>query len=169
MSEPVGPDTVTRAVEGWRQAGRVCLWRYKPIPKIYAGWHFSADAQGCDSLLDLLARMRSASGPAHRTVMLSDPRRWQADQIFGEHALKVRFPAKLRLEFDPAGSRPDPMTTEIDDRLVLGLGPGALEDFSGYVAEVRDGGGDFGIGLDPGSDMKTMMLWWLLRTGDHGA
>lgn len=38
----------------WHQRDRISLWRYVEANRSYAGWHLSADDEGCRSLLELL-------------------------------------------------------------------------------------------------------------------
>ena len=38
----------------WKQRGIISLWRYTENSRNYSGWHLTADAAGCASLLELL-------------------------------------------------------------------------------------------------------------------
>jgi hypothetical protein len=150
------------ALEDWRQRGHLSLWRYNPMLRMYAGWHLTSDVDGCDSLLELLGSLASLGYPAHRTLALLDPTRVSADRIFGEHALKVHAPPKLRLSFDPSQIAPRGVIEETADRLSISIGPEGLDELRCAITDLRSGTADFSIGFDPDSDdeMTRVSFWW---------
>lgn len=150
------------SLDDWRPSGRVCLWRYKPMPKMYSGWHFTADADGCRVLLDLLMRLHSRQGPGHRTMAVFDPVAIGVDRIFGDHELDVRKPEKFRLAFDPDHSDSTPHIRFDDGRFVLGLGPGSLPTMANALGDLARNDADFGMTLTgPASvGMDVMNFWW---------
>ena len=50
------------ALNMWRQAGVLYLWRYTENVRNYPGWHLAADQLGHASLLALLNRLLTANG-----------------------------------------------------------------------------------------------------------
>jgi len=145
----------------WRQEGRISLWRYRRMLRMYAGWHFAADPAGCTSLLALLSLLRAASQPAQRMVQLSDARAAGLDGIFGAHELQVHSLAKLRLRFDSTmPAHPGDLSTA-DDVAQLTLSAAGLETFAAAIDELRGGGGDFSLGFDgeKKEEMKRISFW----------
>ena len=153
---------MTSGLDAWRPNGRICIWRYEPMLKMYAGWHFTADSDGCAALMELFERMAALKQRGHRTMPVSDPVVVGADRIFGAHALSVRRPATVRIAFDPDGADTDPHVEIQDDRFVLTTGPNSIERIRDAVADVARGHADFGIGLcgPAGIGMDTMQFWW---------
>lgn len=123
--------------------------------RMYAGWHCSADAEGCDSLLELLNAFASVGTADHRTLAVADPKSVGVDRIFSDHPLKVHHPAKLRLAFDPAA--PEVELVEASDRVTLTIGADGLEAFREAFSDLRAGEADFAIGL-AGDD--SLSFWW---------
>jgi hypothetical protein len=123
---------------------------------MYAGWHFSADGEGCRSLLDLFEILSNASFPAHRTVTIADPQIVGVDRIFGEHALRLDVPAKLRLGNDPSGTAGT--SSFSDGAFSMTLRPEDLAEFSRAVADVSVDHADFGVGF--GADDLVVRFWW---------
>lgn len=141
----------------WSQSGRLSLWRYTPKLRMYSGWHVAADVEGCDSVLALLDAFASDGLATHRTLSVTDPLSVGVDRIFGEHDLKVRHPAKLRLAFDPTLSSANPALYEALDRVTLTMGPKGLEAVREAVTDLRAGEADFGMGL---ADDDSLSFWW---------
>ncbi len=122
---------------------------------MYSGWHFTADPDGCDSLLQLLDGFVSPDTAHHRTLSVIDPRSIGVDRIFGEHELKVRHPAKLRLAFDPVVTASQ--LFEEADRVSLVLGAEGLPAFREAVVDLRADQADFTIGL---AGKEGLSFWW---------
>ncbi|MFN4092363.1 MAG: hypothetical protein ACK4FG_05665 [Brevundimonas sp.] len=123
--------------------------------RMYSGWHVSADAEGCDSLLELLNALASARTADHRTLAIMDPKSVGVDRIFSDHALKVHHPTKLRLKFDPAA--PEAELVEASDRVTLTMGTDGLESLRKAVSDLRSDEADFSISL-AGEDR--LSFWW---------
>jgi hypothetical protein len=153
---------MTSGLDAWRPNGRICIWRYKPMLKMYAGWHFAADSDGRRALIDLFEPMGRLKQPGRRTMPVSDPVAVGVDRIFGAHALGVQHPSTLRIAFDPNRSDTDPHVEIQDDRFVLTTGPNSIERIRDAVADVARGHADFGIGLcgPASSGMDTIQFWW---------
>jgi len=145
-----------QATSQWRQAGKVNLWRYVDEPKNYRGWHFAADAAGCDSLLELISLMDAATYTAKQTVMLTRPSIVQTQvpgyagrhQSYGRwhvHHSKTKF-ALRHWRLIASG-----------DEVTLELGTAHLDKLRQGFEDVRRGSGDYCIG-EEGMDL---WFWWL--------
>lgn len=154
------------SLESWRPQGRMSVWRYSPMPRMYGGWHLTADNAACTNLLELIEAVSLLSHPTHRTMPVVDPTMISADRIFGDHSLRVMHPPKLRLSF---GLSPDAPTgfVETSDRLDLSLGPQGLRDFQQAIIDLRGGVADFSVGFgeDRKDEMTRMTFWWWPKRG----
>ena len=156
----MGTSTTTAT---WKQEGRVALWRYEPMARMYAGWHFTADGAGCRSLQNLFSLFLSADAEAYRSVTLTDPKSVGADRIFGEHVFRVCFPSKLRLRFDPRASEDHSAFDHADDRLDLSLGRTWIEELGTALADVAHDHADFSLWFEAGKPkdpLKRISFWW---------
>jgi len=66
---PPSGGTMRDRVAGWRQDGRIFVWRYPKRSKHAGEWHFSGDQAGCRSICDLIDRM-AGGNVCHRTMRL---------------------------------------------------------------------------------------------------
>ena len=139
----------------WQQRGRLSIWRYAPMLRMYSGWHFSADAEGCESLLELLDALGSTNTSDYRTLAVVNPKSMGVDRIFSDHTLRVHHPAKMRLAFDPTAL--DAELVETSDRVTLTMGANGLKEFQKAMCDLRAGEADFGICL-AGDD--SLSFWW---------
>ena len=146
----------------WRQTGRICLWRFKPMKRMYSGWHFSADEAGCDSLLELISLLSESTDSAHRTLDVTDPAEVGADRVVGRHGLKFVTPAKLRIAYYPQGLTGQSALAEMDDRLAIALDHDGLNKMRGALEDVRRGIADFSVEFDSHArdPMMRMSFWW---------
>jgi hypothetical protein len=145
-----------RALGSWRQEGRISLWRYRNAAKMYASWHFSADKEGCASLLMLLDIFANEAIAAHRTLAVTDPRAVGADRIFGDHDLRLEVPAKFRLsnDLDETGS-----IGLSEDVFTMPLRPDDIASLSEAVRDISADHADFGLGFGR-SDTIITFWWW---------
>jgi hypothetical protein len=60
------------AVNRWKQRGRICLWKHQ---QRHTNWNLAADDVACESLLDLLDRMKAGRWPSQKSVALVKPER----------------------------------------------------------------------------------------------
>ncbi|MBY0520467.1 MAG: hypothetical protein K2P79_08590 [Sphingomonas sp.] len=123
---------------------------------MYDGWHFTADEDGCSSLIRLLDALASATEPAHRTLSVTDPQEVGADHIFGDHDLRLDVPAKLRLgnDLDRTGS-----IGLSADVFAMPLRPEDISNLSEAVKDVAANHADFGVGFGR-SDIIFRFWWW---------
>lgn len=143
------------ALGSWRQDGRISLWRYRKAGAMYGGWHFTADAKGCASLIELCSILSTATEPAHRTISVTDPREVGADNIFGGHELRLEVPTKLRLGNDLEGTGSIGLSTEFFD---MPLRPEDISSLSEAVTDVSADRADFGVSF--GTNGTIFKFWW---------
>jgi hypothetical protein len=127
-------------VNAWKQAGHVYLWRYPPHRTKRQGWHFTAEDEACDGLIHLVEAMRSVAEERWRTIAITKATQpiWAVPN-YGEPRKETLGP--LKLFYDPPF--PDLMLTEGDNRLLLHVGDGPIDDLLTGLRDVRRGGGDF--------------------------
>ena len=83
----------------WKQRGIISLWRYTEDSRNYSGWHLSADATGCASLLELLQALMSSPESAYRTVYVTPPS--SSTLKVPNFRSKCVAPTKWRIAFEP--------------------------------------------------------------------
>lgn len=145
-----------RLANSWKQSGRISLWRYTENERNFPGWHLSADAAGCQSLLALLEAL-AADRAGFRTVAITVPTKPQLcvpNNKGGQAAWLA--PNKLRVTFSPAPEEWCFPST---------LDPAAITVGSAWVGRLQEGitgilkgQGDYSIGGDRGS--LPLWFWW---------
>ena len=152
-------------VNRWRQRGKIYLWRFDDEVRKYPGWNFTADDDGCTSLLQLFDTMVNDERSASVEIALSKP---SADiQALGPGIGKgrLRAPQHVALQFPPmkvaanfwqwTGTLHDPQ---------LKVGQRKLVELIGAVQSVAEGVGDFCIGADDhrehGLEFANMSIWF---------
>ena len=136
----------------WNQNGRICLWRYTENQRNYRGWHLSADADGCASLLSLLDQLPSASA-AYRTLQITAP---SATQLRAPNNRASGWLAPSRLRIEWAAQPATWLLPESLDPAHLTLGLDRLIPLRAGIADVAAGRGDYSIG-DRGA---RLWFWW---------
>jgi hypothetical protein len=122
---------------------------------MYDGWHFTADEEGCTSLIILCSILSIATEPAHRTISVTDPQEVGADRIFGGHDLRLEVPSRLRLGNDLDGTGFIGLS---DDVFAMLLRPEDISNLSQAVKDVSADRADFGVGL--GTSGTIVNFWW---------
>ena len=145
----------SQALQNWRQQGLVSLWRYVGANRSYKGWHLSADADGCRSLLMLINAFSDDSPVLHRTVSVTAPSKALL-AVPGRMSSGVESVSKLRLSHSVSPT--DWLLTESDDAVSLAFG----ETWRGKLREATNalskGEGDFRIG--PENREQGIWFWW---------
>lgn len=146
---------MTGRVNAWAQSGRISLWRYTGHERNYPGWHLNADADGCQSLLSLLAAL-AADGTGTRTVSITTPSRAQLDVPNNRRAAWVA-PTRLRIVVSAEAAEwtfphdPDPA--------VLVVGAAWLPRLHEGIADMARGRGDYAIGERNDGGLP-LWFWW---------
>lgn len=127
---------MSEAVASWLQLGRLFLWRYRRAPRMYDGWHFTADESGCQSLSGLIDLLLASDQPALRTLTLDDPSKVDAHRLFLDHETpRLEVATKLRLRSVP--DQPAFETTQFADATFdMTFGRESLERFAGSLREI---------------------------------
>lgn len=151
-------------VNAWKQAGRVYLWRYSPHHTKRQGWHFTAEDDACDSLIELVEAMRGVAQIRRRTITITRPTQpiWEIPN-FGEPRKEALGP--LTLSYDP--SFPDLRLTEEVDRLLLRVGDERIDDLLTGLKDVRRGEGDYGFGPSEKNTAPPLWFWWMPWSGSR--
>jgi len=124
---------------------------------MYADWHFTADSEGCDSLVELIELLVGKPAPAYRTLVIADPRDVGADRIFGEHNYRVDVPPKLRIGNSTSVDAPTDIRL-LDDVFTISLSSDDLLCFLQAVRDVASDQADFSIRF--GRDTRISFWWW---------
>lgn len=142
----------------WKPSGKVSLWYYTENERNYPGWHLTADAAGCDSLIALIDALAADGCAASRVVEIRPPSSAQLKVPNNKSGLAAwQAPDKFRIAFsdEPA-----------EWSFPLGLEPAVLTVGSDWLAPLRDGisgiargRGDYSIGL-AGSGSSRLWFWW---------
>lgn len=142
----------------WKQSGNVSLWYYTGNERNYPGWHLTADAAGCDSLIALIDALAAYGCAAARSVEIRPPSSAQLKVPNNKSGLAAwQAPSKLRIAFSE-----DPELWSFP----LVLEPAALILGSDWLAPLRDGisgiargRGDYSIGV-AGNGSWRLWFWW---------
>ncbi|MBS0296255.1 MAG: hypothetical protein JSR45_08085 [Proteobacteria bacterium] len=144
------------ALERWRPWGRIYLWRYpKSHRASLKGWHFAADAEGCDCLDEALNLLQAARYPGRLKIAVEQR---DLPEPFRGNTEPKRPAASLTLSY----SRDWPGDTwsidaDEDGHARLSAGDEALEALRAAVSDMRTGEGDYVIW---GRDDAALWLWW---------
>lgn len=143
-------------LSAWRQTGLISLWRYTENGQNYPGWHLSADANGCDSLIRLMDAFAACSQSGFRTVQTQAPTSAQL-QVPNNKAGRAAFQAPERLRVVKLDN-PAEWTLSADNAtLALTIGVDWLAPLRQAFEALRQGKGDFSVGPSGG---EVLTLWW---------
>jgi hypothetical protein len=149
---------MSEAVNNWKQSGSVYLWRYKSDRVKHAGWHFTADDDACECLIDLLDAMAAVSDATHRSLKLSPA----TEAVWGvpNFGLPRREAlGTLTLRFLPTYEDLD--IGYQDDRLTLQVGLARVQKLRAAILDVRLGGGDYHLSPNIRNDASRLWFWWM--------
>ena len=143
------------AVRRWRLQGNVYLWRYKGNARNYPGWHLTADAPGCASLLELIDVMRHSQFSSEAPIALSQP---TPREIGVPNAPLEHVPAtSLTVYHSPTKLAADHWRlTESNGRVRLEVGHDSLSELLNEIANVAHHEGDYSIGAIG----QELWFWW---------
>lgn len=142
----------------WTPRGTMHVWRYLVSGRRRRpGWHITFDAAACDSVIDLLDKLRAATARRQRTLPLAPVTPNVLAVMKKRRALKPRGLIALKLIYEPASEPDHWRLEERENTLELEMGKTSLEEFASAVAAVRHGDGDFAFGDPP------LRFWWYSR------
>lgn len=139
----------------WRQEGRLSLWRYVGANRSYQGWHCSADAAGCQSLLALLSAFQEQSPSPYRTISLALPSP-NLLAVPGRMFSGAEPITKLRLAY--ACSPTEWQLAASSDVASLTIGEHWRAKLYEATTALSAGDGDFRIG--PEDRKQGLWFWW---------
>ena len=142
----------------WKQSGNVSLWYYTENERNYPGWHLTADAAGCESLVGLLDALAADGIPASRVVEITPPSKAQLGIPNNQSGLAAwRAPSKLRIAFS---SNPAEWSVPRDlDPTALTIGSDWLAPLREGISGIPHGRGDYSIG-PAGKLSPRLWFWW---------
>ncbi|RAP57337.1 hypothetical protein [Oleiagrimonas sp. MCCC 1A03011] len=142
----------------WKQSGNVSLWYYTENERNYPGWHLTADAAGCESLVALLDALAADGTPASRAVKITPPSKAQLGVPNNKSGLAAwRAPSKLRLAF--SGNPADWSFPPDLDPALLTIGADWLTPLHEGISGIPHGRGDYSIG-PTGKGSFRLWFWW---------
>jgi hypothetical protein len=145
----------------WKQRGIISLWRYTENSRNYSGWHLSADAAGCASLLELLQTLHASPESTYRTVRITPPSLTTL-KVPNFRSAKWVAPTRWRIAFEPNAKATSLWSIETqEDSVRLTLGGAMIQELASGVMDISRGEGDYSIG---GSDEQPRLwFWWWLE------
>ena len=138
----------------WEQSGSVMLWRYSENQRNFPGWHLTANADGCTSLIALLDAFAADAAPGSRTLTITTPTQ-AALAVPNNRSAAWVAPAKLRLTFSAVPSQWSFPESTVPAE--LSIGAEWLPILRQAIAGIPLGGGDYSIGP---SGSGSLWLWW---------
>lgn len=144
----------------WRQVGNVYLWRYVDRPHNYHGFHCTADAAGCASLIELLNLMHAAEFTARNTIQLTKP----GANEFSVVGYPGRTHAPVTWTIETSREKYPPQYwsfVETDHDAKLTLGHDRIADVIRGLHDVAAARGDYNIGDDDFE--QSLWFWWQLK------
>jgi hypothetical protein len=147
-------DTVKR----WRLHGHAHLWRYSGFGvRNYPGWHVTADAKACTSLLELIGLLQASPFSGRAIIPLTAP---SALELSVPNAsLRHTAATSFRLDYSPTTPSPDHWKLTADEGQVrLEVGSGTLAQLQQGVEDIARHKGDYCIG----NDGEELWFWWHL-------
>lgn len=142
-------------VYGWKQNGRLSIWRYLGLGRRSLDWHMAADSEGLSSLESLLRSFEGLDDAVCRSLAITSPSR----HVLGVPNIPDRgilAPRKLRLSYDPSCQEGWLLPLE-GEPLSWCIGPSGLFQFLEFL-DGTDAFFDMPIGRNPS-------VWWW---GTHG-
>ena len=145
----------------WKQQGIISLWRYTECSRSYSGWHLSADAVGCASLLELLQTLAVSPESAYRTVHVTPPSLSNL-KVPNFKSAKWTAPIKWRISFESNEEATNLWSiTPQEDSVYFTLGSARMQELVRGVTAISRGDGDYSIG---GSESQSRLwFWWWLE------
>lgn len=140
----------------WKQVGRVSLWHYTENDRNYPGWHLTADAAGCASLVALLDALAADGIQASRSVRITPPSKAQLSVPNNQSGSAAwRAPDKLRVSLS---SSPADWLFPLDlNRAIITVGTDWLAPLREGISGIPLGRGDYSIGAKGNS---RLWFWW---------
>lgn len=143
----------------WKQAGRVSLWRYTENERNFPGWHVTADAIGCSSLISLMDAFSSDSVASSRTVEVVAPTP-EILAVPNNRSGRATWsaPTKLVLSFSPTASQWSFPSSS--DRAAFTVGSEWLALLRKGIEGIPNGLGDYCIGPQSNGNLRLWFWWW---------
>jgi hypothetical protein len=140
----------------WKFTGKVYLWHYSQNARNFPGWHLTADAAGCQSLIELFKLLGTTSSPATRRISVTPPTR-EILSVPNSGILPWTAPDRLVLTFhsDPRAWQ----ITEANQVAEFVFGHSWLSQLQAGISGIGQGQGDYSIG-NPNVPSQRLWFWW---------
>jgi hypothetical protein len=145
----------------WKQAGQIALWRYAENERNYPGWHLTADATGCTSLVALFDALAADGIAASRTVETVPPTAAilaVPNNRAGRAAWKA--PRKLRISLSTTAAQWS--FPQLLDPAEFTVGLDWLAPLREGIDGIPRGLGDYSIGSSDNGSLP-LWFWWQPR------
>lgn len=141
----------------WKQTGSLSLWRYEENRRNFPGWHLTADAVGCASLLALLDALAADGGGGSRTLVIQAPTPVML-AVPNNRSSACRSPSRLRLSLSATPS--EWCFPESLEPAALTFGPDWLPQLQRAIEGIPRGEVDYSLGRSDGGNLRLWFWWW---------
>jgi hypothetical protein len=147
------------AIEKWRQAGRLFLWRYGKRAVNKHGWQIAADVPGSANLAELIGLIGAAQHPVRRTLIITPPSLAMTQIPNASRAVAgVWSPKHLKISFDQRLAGDLWSIDEMGEQVIMTFGAAWLADLSQAAVDMGRREGDYSIG--PNGSEQGLWIWW---------
>ena len=143
----------------WKQRGAAYLWRYDPSPGDLVGWHFTADHDGWESLMELADLLIGIEAPMKRLVTLGNPTSAITHLPVDPKGRRIVTARRIRFVVDPNDRAEYWSLAQKGEEVELQLGQDQLNEWRSALARAQQGDDDFAIGHS-GRKAKEQSLWF---------
>lgn len=143
----------------WKQRGAAYLWRYDPSPGDLVGWHFTADHDGWESLIELAYLLIGIETPMKRLITLGNPTSVITHLPVDPKGRRIVAARRIRFVVDPSDRAEYWSLAQKGEEVELQLGQDQLNDWRSALARGQQGDDDFAIGHS-GRKAKEQSLWF---------
>lgn len=142
----------------WKQAGRVSLWCYTENERNFPGWHLTADATGCSSLISLIDAFAFDNVAVSRTLEVVAPTA-EILAVPNNRSGRAEWgaPTKLRLSFSLVPT--EWAFPNASDLATLTVGSEWLAPLRKGIEGIPKGLGDYSIGTQSNGNLR-LWFWW---------
>ncbi|KAB2877601.1 hypothetical protein F9K33_16110 [bacterium] len=137
------------------QQGSIYFWKYKTDGWLGSEWHFTADPAGCDFLVQCFERLLQSEFPCELVIHLTPVS--QKILRIPDYNSPFKNMDELQFSYRPAGSSYYEWTiVDNKSRVDITMGKAMLAEWKRAVLAVKNGNGDFSIGLN---EDHTIFMW----------
>lgn len=144
--------------------GNIYAWKYLENSRNYPGWNFTADKNGCESLLELLDLMKLCEWSSKKEIITSIPTEKQIKVPNNQRGLaKWKSISKLILSSKKGIEKNHWKIIEDENEIEIQFGEDKLVELEKAIIGIPNGEGDFAISNSPYDDDNIFYIWWNLE------